>query len=816
MRNEILNHSLLLKRLGLGNIYNESNGEIRSSNTEPAFIQSSFDLLRGDSLSTISESSVLGSEILFVTSFPPRECGIAAYSQDLIKAINNKFKYSFNLQICALESGDEHKHNIYPKEVKYILNTNSDNSFIQLANKINEEASIQIVVVQHEFGFFAKKEQNFIKFLNIINKPIIGVFHTVLPNPDVLLKENVQSITNGMQGIIVMTNSSENILVNDYGVVKEKITVIPHGTHLVPHANKEELKHKYHLSGKKVLSTFGLLSSGKSIETSLDALPEVVKKNPDVLFLIMGKTHPSIVNLDGEQYREMLEHKIEALHLQKHVRFINKFLPLPELLEYLQLTDIYLFTSKDPNQAVSGTFSYALSCGCPIISTPIPHAREVLGDNTGTIIDFGNSEQLAKAINTLLENEEERKNISSNCLHRMAYTAWENSAVAHVQLFRKISPMKVSLKYTIPEMNIDHVKRMTTDFGIIQFSKINQPDIESGYTLDDNARALIAMCQHYELTRDELDLKYIDIYFRFINFCLQKDGSFLNYVDKNRKFTDQNNEINLEDANGRAIWALGYLLSMSDALPEEYNYIQIEAEIMMQKAWVNIPVIHSTRAMAFIIKGLYYRNTKVNSFKNVFLIKELANRLVQMYRHEADDEWKWYESYLTYANSILPEALLCAWLTVGDPTYKKIAKSSFDFLLSKIFVENQMNVITNKGWMHKGKEIETTKGEQPIDVAYAIIALSKFYDVFKDEKYKHILKTSFQWFLGNNHLNQIIYNPCTGGCYDGLEEKNVNLNQGAESTLSYLMARLCIEKFQNSGIQKLDRDLKLHRQNQLA
>jgi glycosyltransferase involved in cell wall biosynthesis len=735
-------------------------------------------------------------EILFISSYPPRECGIATYSQDLIKVLNNKFNHSFTISICPLES--ENEEHIYTEEIKYILNTDHPDAFGSLAKKINDDTGIMMVMIQHEFGFFKKNEDDFLKFLATLTKPVIIAFHTVLPHPDELLKVKVQQMSGFAESIIVMTNSSAGILSTEYEVPAEKITVIPHGTHLVPHADKELLKNKYQLSGKKVLSTFGLLSSGKSIETTLEALPAIIKVNPDVIFLIIGKTHPTVIKQEGEKYREILEAKVKELALNNHVKFINQFLPLSNLLEYLQLTDIYLFTSRNPNQAVSGTFAYAISCGCPVISTPIPHAREVLRNDAGIIIDFENPVQLSKAVISLLNDEQLRKNISSNGLHRMASTAWENAAIAHATLFEKISNGMISLVFEIPVINLDHLKKMTTDFGMIQFSKINQPDIESGYTLDDNARAMITMCRHFEMTGDEEDLKYIYTYFFFIRHCLQPDGNFLNYVNEKREFTEQNNTTNLADANGRAVWALGYLLSLSYLLPAE---LATEAEIIMQRALSNVNKIHSTRAMAFAIKGLYYRNTIKTSIRGTSLIRQLSNRLVQMYRHEAGNDWKWFESYLTYANSILPEAMLCAWMATGDSTYKEIAKSSFDFLLSKTFQHKNIKVISNKSWLQKETELVqvTNGGEQPIDVAYTILALRKFYDVFEEEDYLDKMTISFNWFLGANHLGQIIYNPCTGGCYDGLEENYVNLNQGSESTVSFLMARLTIEKTMKSN-----------------
>lgn len=729
-------------------------------------------------------------EILFITSYPPRECGIATYSQDLVNSLNDKFKDSFSIRICALEQDNESF--IYGDEIKYRLNTDDGEEFAKLVRKINEDIEINMVMIQHEFGFFKKKENDFYLFLNALIKPVMVVFHTVLPKPDELLEAHIQQVVRIANTIIVMTHASKNVLTGDYGVPKEKITVIPHGTHLVPHTDKLTLKHKYQLTGKNILSTFGLLSSGKSIETTLKALPAVIREFPDTLFLVIGKTHPSVVKQEGEKYRTRLEQMVAELQLQEHVRFINYFLPLPDLLEYLQLTDIYLFTSRDPNQAVSGTFSYAISCGCPVISTPIPHAAEVLKNDGGIIIDFENPQQLSEAIIRLFNDAQLRDNISSNGLHRMASTAWENAAIAHAMLFEKVREGNISLHYKIPAINLDHLRKMTTDFGIIQFSKINRPDIDSGYTLDDNARALIAVCEHYQLMGNEADMRSIYIYFNFLKYCLQPEGYFLNYVDEQKEFTAQNYSTNLEDSNGRAIWALGYLLYMSDFLPVQ---LIAEAESTIQRALLYVNKMHSTRAMAFVIKGLYYRNRKNGSQQDRLLIKELADRIVQMYRHEADKDWKWFESYLSYANSILPEAMLCAWLSTGEIVYKEIARSSFDFLLAKIFQGKNIKVISNKSRLHKDEKPENMEGwgEQPIDVAYTILALRKFYDVFREESYLHKMVRSFDWFLGSNHLHQVIYNPCTGGCYDGLEENYVNLNQGAESTVSYLMARLTIE-----------------------
>jgi glycosyltransferase involved in cell wall biosynthesis len=730
-------------------------------------------------------------EILCITSYPPRVCGIATYSQDLIKALNNKFSNSLSMRVCALESEDANYS--YPGEVKYILNTSLAAEYEKLASTINKDKRIKIILIQHEFGFYKKQEQAFLQFLFELSKPVVIVFHTVLPHPDETLRSKIRSIAIACSSIIVMTQNSADILTNDYDLPRQKISVIAHGTHLVLHISEQLLKIKYGLKGRKVLTTFGLLSSGKSIETTLEALPAIIRQNPEVVFLIIGKTHPEVIKTEGEKYRERLEKVVKHYKLQDHVLFINQYLALPVLLEYLQLTDIYLFTTNDPNQAVSGTFAYAMSCACPIISTPIPHAKEVLTEDTGIIFDFCNSPQLADGVIRLLNDEPLRSNISSNTLQKIVATAWENTAVAHAMLFEKMTCNQIAVRYNLPAINLNHLLQMTTNTGIIQFSKINQPDIESGYTLDDNARALVAACMHYKLTDDEKDLEFIHMYFRFIKHCQQPDGDFLNYVDKNNKFTAQNKAVNLDDANGRAVWALGYVVSLMGLLPYE---IVTEAIKIIEKSLHRITLVHSTRAMAFAVKGIYYYYSAIKSPKSLDLIKTLANRLVQMYRHESGSTWEWFEGYLTYANSILPEAMLYAWLTTGETIYNEIARSSFNFLLSQTFNENGIEVISNKNWLLKGQKAGHF-GEQPIDVAYTIMTLSNFYDVFTDEDYRLKMETAFNWFLGNNRLHQIIYNPSTGGCYDGLEETHVNLNQGAESTVSYLMARLTIEKYKN-------------------
>lgn len=727
-------------------------------------------------------------KIVCITTYPPRECGIATFAQDLIRAIQSKFGNSYSIRICAVESGTEKYAYTRKQAVEYVLNTSDASAFATLAKQLNEDSEVEIVLVQHEFGLYMEQEEAFLEMLEQLSKPVILTFHTVLSQPSLDMYGSVRRMIVACKYLVVMTQNSRRILLRVYHADDGKIEVIPHGTHLVSFKDKNMLKSFYKLSGRRVLSTFGLLSPGKSIETTLGALPDIVKENPSVIFLIIGKTHPGVLKVEGEKYRNLLKEKIKDLHLEEHVLFINQYLELPVLLEYLQLTDVYLFTSSDPNQAVSGTFVYAISCGCPIIATPIPHALELLSDDAGIIFDFKDSVQLAIAANRLLADESLRTEMKLVGLQKTAATAWENVAIAYTLLFQRTGEPEEELIYSLPPVNTSHIRRMSRQWGIIQFAKGNRPDSSTGYTLDDTARALIAMCQVVATGKGKVKERYVRTYLNFIRYCQQPDGSFLNYVDQDGLFTSQNQEVRLDDSNGRAICALGYFISCSVHFPALWKE---EAMAVFERTFQQFSRIESPRSMAFMLEGLYYYTRVCPSVQADAYIGLLANKLVQCYRRTAGGEWLWFETYLTYDNGILPESMLLAYQAIGREEYKQIAWEAFEFLLKKLFVGNRLQVISNQGWMHKGEEHHGF-GEQPVDVAGTVIALGAFYQVFKEEKYLRMQTDAFNWFLGNNHLHQIIYNPTTGGCYDGLEENNINLNQGAESTVCYLMARLAL------------------------
>ncbi|MFV5685274.1 glycosyltransferase [Flavobacterium sp. GB2R13] len=730
-------------------------------------------------------------KMLIVSSYSPRECGIATFSNDIVNAVEIVFGETLPVEVCALQNSDQNFS--YNAEVTYILPVDSLEHYRLVAEKINERNDIGLVCIQHEFGLFRGDYGDYIlSFILALNKPIVTVFHTVLPNPDEKRKKIVHAIADLSDKIIVLTKNSETILIRDYELPKMKTIVIPHGNHTVLWEQKEELKNKYDFSNKIVMSTFGLINKNKGIETVLRALPEIVKKHPEVIYLVIGKTHPEIICCEGEKYRDILTGIVHELRLENNVIFINEYLQLWQLLEYLTVSDIYLFSSKDPNQAVSGTFAYAMSCGCAVISTPIPHAVESLVNGNGILLNgFDQPEEFEKAILHLIENKAERIAMGKNAFSLAHATTWENIAIQYRLLFDQLTNREEDLKFNFPPIKLDHIKKLTTDFGILQFSKFSQPDPESGYTLDDNARALINMILYNQAFPDNKTLKLASIYLNFIEGIQRNNGWFDNYKSFDHQLTKQNGEVNLEDANGRALWSLGTVIAHRESVPTD---MIVRAEKCWNNAIKRIDDIKSPRAIAYALKGLYhyYSAHKKESIKQK--IEKFADELLRHYNINSAENWCWYEDYMTYANNVLPEAMMYSYLVTKNPKYKKIAAITFDFLLSHYFMKGQIKVISNRGWFKKENE-RVFYGEQPIEVATTIIALDLFYEVTKNKKYKDQLKLAFIWFLGNNHLKQIMYNPENGASYDGLEDKHININQGAESTLCYFKARLIMEKY---------------------
>lgn len=727
--------------------------------------------------------------VLFVTSYPPRECGIATYTRDLRSAIDRQFKHAFHLPVCALNNGVRHE---YAAEVEHTIETHLDtvDDFDVVAAQINANRAVSLVHIQHEFGLFGGDYgERVLRLAKNIKKPIVVTFHTVLPDPTEGMLRVVRTLADLADSSVVMTHQSAGILTDFYGIARRRIHVVPHGTHLSPHREPRDVRQQLGLGDHRILSTFGLLGPNKAIETAIDALPAIVANFPDVLYLVIGKTHPGVVAHSGESYRTSLEQRVEELGLHRHVRFINEYLSTEDLLAYLAATDVYLFTSRDPMQAVSGTFAYALASGCPVVATPIPHVREALPPEAGVIAEFGNPASFSDGVIGLLSDPARLASMRVNALHHTRATAWENVAIRHAHLYMaalKSDPVNI---HPLPSISLAHVERLTTAFGMVQFSKGGIPDPTSGYTLDDNARAAIVVCLRFALTGEARDLELLATYLKMMARCQKPDGGFINYFTEAGEPHACNDVENLEDANGRAVWALGTILAHQSILPIE---IVSEAKQMFRECWGWVGDVRSPRAVAYLLKGLTQAYEADPTEKLRAPIRQMAEYLASRFDDASDGEWQWFEHSLTYANGVFPEAMLAAYLCTGTERYRAIAEIALRFLLKHTISGTFMRTVSNNGWFHRGKE-RNDHGEQSIDVASAVEALTLFDIAFPEAGYREPRDVAMSWYTGNNHLRQIMYDPASGGCYDGLEQHHVNINQGAESTVSYLIARLTVE-----------------------
>lgn len=739
--------------------------------------------------------------ILYVSTYPPRECGIATFAQDLINAIDREFAPAVKSKVMAMNADGVSIYN-YPKKVALKISETDLEDYLQAANYINRSSDIKLVCIQHEYGIFGGDWGNYIlPFLELIQKPIVVTFHTVLPRPDKKLKKITQDIVAKATGIVVMTNHSAKLLRKTYGIDSKKpISIIPHGVHHVSYPSKRRAKAKLSLAGHTILSTFGMLNCDKGIEYAIQALPKVVAEHPDLMYLVLGATHPEVVKHEGERYRNKLVKLVKKLNLDNHVKFYNKYLDLDELIDFLKATDIYISPTLNPKQAVSGTISYAFSCACPIVATANQYAKDTITPSRGFLVDFAKSEPIEHAIRSILDDPKMAKEMKKDAYYYSRHMTWQNVALAYFKFFNqfaKIAPRELD---KLPAINLNHIKNMTDDFGMIQFATHTKPDNHSGYCLDDNVRALLGCVQRYDRRPGPNLLKLIQTYFNYLQHSQHKDGHFDDFINHNRSVNRELPES--EDSFGRAIWSLGLTMN-SQKLPAS---IIDSAVVCFEKSLPVIAELKFSRAISFALIGLshawyYYQaqGKESEQLKVAELMRQLSDILVNKYQdqllvnQDKADNWFWFDDILTYSNYKIPEGLFRTYQIIKDDNYLRIAEESLNFLTKISFDKECYNAIGQDGWYFRNGK-RAYFDQQPEDAASAVEALVSAYTVTKKKQYADEAKLAFGWFLGRNHLNQMIYDEATGGCYDGLGKHSINFNQGAESTISYFLARLAIEE----------------------
>ncbi len=729
--------------------------------------------------------------ILYMSTFPPRECGIATFTQDLTNAIDKEFAPSIKSNILAINDNGTSIYN-YPRKVSMQINETEMQDYINRANEINKSPHIKMVNIQHEYGIFGGDWGDYIlPFLELLKKPAILTMHTILPEaPDKTIKSVTKAMTDKVVAVIVMTQTSADYLVDVYGVDKRKIHVVPHGVHNVAFPSKKKAKAKLSLDGRLVFSTFGMLNQDKGIEYAIQALPKIVKEHPNALYLILGATHPVVRREDGERYRNKLKRIIHKLGLKDNVKFYNKYLTLEELIDYLKATDIYISPTLNPLQAVSGTISYALSCACPIIATKNQYACDVINEERGRLVEFEDAGEIEDAFLDILESRKRQKEMGKNSYFYSRHMTWQNVALSYFNIFNEFAKIVPKTKGVLPEIKLDYIKNLSDNFSIIQFANHTKPDPHSGYCLDDNARAMLGCADLYEDTKNKQALDLIKIYLKFTKFVQKDNGKFHNFVTYQQTHNDNGES---EDAFGRCIWSLGHVVN-SHKLP---NNLTTTAYNIFEKAKKHAAKLHSLRAISFAILGLtkVYKTKKSDEVEE--LIKKLSNKLVKMFNEQAkitNNKWLWFEDCFTYSNYKLPEALFRAYEVTEEKKYSTTAKKSIDFLNIITFEKKKyFSPIGQDGWYFRNGK-RSYFDQQPEDASSAVEALVTAFQITNEKDYKKKANLAFEWFLGKNHLNQMVYDEATGGCFDGLGKYSLNFNQGAESTLAYFLARLAIEK----------------------
>ena len=722
------------------------------------------------------------SKICFLSNFPPKECGIATFTQDLISSLNKRFNPKVKSRVIALNE----ESNLYNYDSRVMMQMNRDYlaDYLNIAKKINRSEKIKLICIQHEFGIFGGEYGSYIiPFLDAVKKPVAVTFHSVLPNPDTLRRKVVNFIGEKSAAIIVMADAAVEILNKEYGISKNKIYVVRHGIPDTLFKETEPFKKKLRLENKIVLSTFGLLSSGKGIEYMIEAIPHLTKKYPKILYLVIGETHPIVRKNEGEQYRNKLIKLVQKLKIENNVKFYNKYLDINEIISYLLATDIYVCTNLEKNQIVSGTLSYALGCGKAVVSTPNIYAEEVLSNERGVLANFKDPKSFADAIDKILSDKEFKKRLEHNAYSFGRSMTWQNVSSNYLSIFNKIVKLREETTEKYPVIKLNHLRTLTDQIGCIQFSKLAIPDNYSGYTVDDNSRALIVSTLHNKLYSSELSKELSRIYLNFLEKVQDDKGKFndIEYESKNLIPSS-------EDSLGRTLWALGYLISNST----NQEFIE-KSKKLFDKAYSLIDEIDSPRAKAFSIIGLcdYYK--KYQNEEILSKIKTLIDSLIELYKKEATEEWNWFESYLTYSNSKLPEVLFLAYELTKKEEYLEIAEKSLEFLSRLVFFKDELSPIGQNGWYNRNGK-RSFFDQQPIDASSMVQTYLTAYYITKKKEYYDKAVLAFNWFLGKNHLKQMIYNEVTGGCHDGLSKESINLNQGAESTIEYLIARLMLEE----------------------
>ena len=739
--------------------------------------------------------------VAVIGNYLPRLCGIATFTTDLVEALSAEAP---DISCWAVAMNDKPEGYAYPGKVRFVVNQNKLADY-NVASEFLNISQADIVCVQHEYGIFGGPAgSHLLKLLRELRMPIVTTLHTVLKDPPPEYREVMHKLADISDKLIVMSQKACDFLRDVYAVPEEKIAFIHHGIPDMPFIDPNFYKDKFGVEGKKVLLTFGLLSPNKGIENVLQALPSVIKEHPDVTYILLGATHPHIIKEHGEEYRIKLQQLVRELNLNDNVIFHNRFVELKELCEFLGAADLYVTPYLEENQITSGTLAYAMGTGKAVISTPYWYATEMLAEGRGIIVPFNDPDAIAENINNLLNNDANLQTMRKKAYVYSREATWKEVSRRYLEVFSEvlvnrskhprprhlyIENIKSITKFELPEMKLDHLENMTDDTGILQHANHTVPDRDHGYCTDDNARALMvaAMGREYLNTNskcfDLLCSQYLSFLLHSFN---NENGRFRNFMTYDRQWVE---DVGSEDAQGRALWGLGESVAFLGNPGQKTMSMKL-----FSKAIKEVEHFKSPRAIAFALVGIHAYLHKFSGDSEVRRVREvIANRLFDQFNSNATENWPWLENALNYANGKLSHALLLSgqWLQRGDMV--DMGLRSLKWLLTIQTEEGHFVPIGNNGWYEKGGT-KARFDQQPIEANAMIGACIEAYNITRDKTWFDNAVLCFNWFLGYNDLNMPLYDPKTGGCRDGLMADGINQNEGAESTLAWLLSLMTMQK----------------------
>ncbi len=732
-------------------------------------------------------------KLAFVADHLPRKCGIATFTSDLLAAVASAHPQS---QCFAVAVNDRRSGYEYPEAVRFEIEEQDLPSYLRAADFLNI-SNVDIVCLQHEFGIFGGPAGGHIlALLRELRMPVVTTLHTVLKEPRADQRRVMQELISLSTRLVVMAERGRQMLEDIYQAPRAKIDLIPHGIPDVGFVDPTYFKDQFGVEGRVVLLTFGLLSPNKGIEYVLNALPGILSKFPDVVYIVLGATHPNELRDHGETYRLSLEILAKKNKIEKNVIFYNQFVELENLKEFIGAADLYITPYLNEAQITSGTLAYTFGAGKAVVSTPYWHAVELLANDQGVLVPFSDAEAIAREVTALLGDDVRRHSIRKNAYRLGREMVWSNVALQYMQTFESsrregAARSKKSLATKtldqkpreLPELKLSHLSRMTDSTGIFQHAIFSVPNFSEGYCTDDNARAFILAVLLSELGEDPEHVRTLaTTYAAFLHHAFDlKTNRFHNHLSFERRWLDEQGS---EDSHARSLWALGVGVGRSP-----YRSFQIMAGQLFALALPPITEFTSPRAWAFGLIGIHQYLRRLGGDSMVKQTGEaLTAKLMDLFERTAQPDWRWFEEELSYDNAKLAHALILSGRATGRQEVLARGLEALRWLTNvQLSAAGHFQPIGSNGFYRRGTA-RATFDQQPIEAQAMVSACLEAYQATADSWWYEQAQRAFDWFVGWNDLGLELYSPKTGGCRDGLHVDRVNRNQGAESTLAFLLS----------------------------